>query len=42
MTGFPSGSVVKNLLANVRDNAGDTGLIPGLERSHEGGNGNPL
>ena len=40
MTGFPGGSVVKNPFANVR-NAGDVGLIPGLERSHEGGNGNP-
>ena len=28
--GFPSGPVVKSLLAN----AGDMGLIPGLERSH--------
>ena len=28
--GFPGGSVVKNLPAN----AGDTGLIPDLERSH--------
>ena len=28
--GFPSGSVVKNLLVN----AGDTGSIPGLGRSH--------
>ena len=28
--GFPGGSVVKNLPAN----AGDTGLIPGLGRSH--------
>ena len=27
---FPSGSVVKNLPAN----AGNTGLIPSLERSH--------
>ena len=41
MTGFPGGSVVKNPLANVRD-AGDAGLISGLERSHEGENGNPL
>ena len=30
--GFPSGSVVKNLPANAGD-AGDTGLIPGSERS---------
>ena len=36
--GFPGGSVVKNLPAN----AGDTGLISGLERSPGGGNGNPL
>ena len=39
--GFPGGTVVKN----PPDNAGDTrdaGLIPGLERSHGGGNGNPL
>ena len=36
--GFPGGSVVRNLLAN----AGDLGLIPGLERSLGGGNGNPL
>ena len=28
--GFPGGSVIKNLPANV----GDTGLIPGLGRSH--------
>ena len=36
--GFPSGSAVKNPPAN----AGDTSLIPGLERSPGGGNGNPL
>ena len=36
--GFPGGSVVKNLPAN----AGDVSLIPGLGRSPEGGNGNPL
>ena len=39
--GFPGGIVVKN----PPDNAGDTrdaGLIPGSERSHGGGNGNPL
>ena len=35
---FPDGSVVKNPSAN----AGDTGLILGLERSPGGGNGNPL
>ena len=33
-----SDSVVKNLPAN----AGDTGLIPGLGRSPEGENGNPV
>ena len=36
--GFPDGSVVKNLPAN----AGDTGSIPGLERSPGEGNGNPF
>ena len=36
--GFPVGAVVKNPPAN----AGNTGLIPGSERSHGGGNGNPL
>ena len=39
--GLPGGTVVKN----TPDNAGDTrdvGLIPGLEGSHGGGNGNPL
>ena len=30
MEGFPGGSEVKN----PPDNAGDTGLIPGLGRSH--------
>ena len=35
---FPGGSVVKN----PPDNAGDVGLIPGLERSPGEGNGNPL
>ena len=33
--GFPGGSAVKNLLANARD----AGLIPGLGRSPEEGNG---
>ena len=33
--------VVKNLLANVGD-IRDTGSIPGLGRSSEGGHGNPL
>ena len=36
--GFPGGSVVKNLLAIV----GDTGSIPGSERSFEEGTGNPF
>ena len=39
--GFPGGSVVKNLPANAGD-TGDVGLIPGLGRSLEVGNGNPL
>ena len=38
MMGFPGGSVVKNPPAN----AGDMGLIPGLERSPREGNDNPL
>ena len=38
MKDFPSGSVAKNPPAN----GGDTGSIPGLERSPEEGNGNPL
>ena len=33
--------VVKNMPANA-GNAGDAGLIPGLKRSPEKGNGNPL
>ena len=36
--GFPGGSVVKKPPAN----AGDTGSIPGAERSPREGNGNPL
>ena len=36
--GFPGGSVVKNLPADAED----LGSILGLERSPEGGNGNPL
>ena len=36
--GFPGGSVVKQLPANV----GDAGLIPGLGRSTGEGNGNPF
>ena len=38
ISGFPGGSVVKNPPGNV----GDLGLIPGSERSHGEGNGNPL
>ena len=41
LLGFPGGSVVKNLPANEGD-TGDMGLIPGLGRSPEGKNGNPL
>ena len=37
-TGFPGGSVVKNLPAS----AGDIGVIPGSGRSPGVGNGNPL
>ena len=37
-TNFPGGLVVKNLPAN----AGDTGSIPGSERSLREGNGNSL
>ena len=36
--GFPGGTVVKNLSADI----GDMGLIPGPRRSPGGGNGNPL
>ena len=38
ITGFPGGSMVKNLPANV----GDTDLIPGWGRSPGEGNGNSL
>ena len=38
LLGFPGGSVIKNPPAN----AGDAGLIPGLGRSPEDGNANPL
>ena len=38
---FPGGSVVKNLPAKAGD-ARDLDSIPGLERSLEVGNGNPL
>ena len=40
--GFPGGSVIKNSPANAGDDTGDVGLIPGLGRSHRGGNGNAL
>ena len=39
--GFPGGSVVKNLPANAGDER-ESGSIPGLGSSPEGGNGNPL
>ena len=39
--GFPGGSVVKNLPANVGD-AGDVGSVSGSGRSPGVGNGNPL
>ena len=38
ITGFPDGSEIKNLPAN----AGDSGVIPGLERFPGKGNGNPV
>ena len=38
---LPGGTVVKNTSANAGDTR-DTGLIPGLGRSPEEGNGNPL
>ena len=41
IVGIPSGSVVKNPPANAED-AGDTGLIPGLGRPPRGENGNPF
>ena len=37
-SGFPGGSVAKN----IPGNAGDVGLIPWLGRSPRGGNGNRL
>ena len=40
-TGFPGGTVVKNLPANAGD-SGDVGLIPGLGRPPREGNGYPL
>ena len=39
--GFPGGSVIKNLPANVGE-ARDVGSIPGLGRFPGGGQGNPL
>ena len=39
---LPSGSVVKNMPANAGDAARDLGLSPGLGRSPEEGNGNPI
>ena len=41
LKGFPGGALVNNPLAKSRD-IRDMGLIPGLERSPGGGNGNPL
>ena len=40
-TGFPGGTVIKNLPAHAGD-IRDAGLIPGSGRSPEEGNGNPL
>ena len=40
-SGFPDGSVVKNLSANAGD-ARDAGLIPEWGRFPGGGSGNPL
>ena len=42
MMGFPGGSVVKKKKKKKSVNAGDSGLIPGLGRSPEEGNDNPL
>ena len=39
--GFPGGSLVKNLPANVADTR-NVGLIPGLRKDPIEGNGNPL
>ena len=39
--GFPGGSLVKNLPANVADTR-NVGLIPGLRKDPIVGNGNPL
>ena len=38
----PGGTVTKNLLAGAAGGVGDVRLIPGLERSPRGRNGNPL
>ena len=38
---FPGDAAIKNLSATVED-ARDMGSIPGLERSLQGGNGNPF
>ena len=35
-------SCIGSVVNNLHDRAGDTGSIPGLGRSPEGGNGNPL
>ena len=39
--GFPGGSAVKESIWNA-EGAGDSGSIPGSERSPGGGNGSPL
>ena len=41
LVGFPNGSVGKESTCNAGD-TGDAGSIPGLGRSFEEGNGNPL
>ena len=41
LSGFPGGSMAKNLPANAGD-VGDVGLIPGLERSPARGNSSPF
>ena len=41
ITGFPGGTMLKNLPANAGD-AGDMGSIPGLGRFPGAENGNPL
>ena len=40
-TGFPGGTVIKNLVAIAGDGR-DASSIPGLGRSPGGGNGQPL